>query len=322
MADGSERPIDLYTVLGIDRSATRDEVRRAYRRLARDLHPDVRPNDPVAEEEFKQVTYASQVLSNPQRRALYDEFGHLGLRDGFEPARYRAWRDRARAAGYEGPLESLFRGGDDESLEVGLEELFDGNVDSFLERLAHDERQHRARVDRARRSVETEVHVSFLDALGGTERELRVHGKAGDREVRVRIPPGVRDGETLRLRGRAGGNRPRDLVLTVRVEPHPWLRRAGDDLHFDLSLTPVEAYRGSRVPVPTPGGEVVVAVPPGTPSGAKLRLRGKGVTRGDSVGDLYAHVRIVLPPPGDEDVARALSAVSAQCGSVRRGLVL
>ena len=323
MADGTERASDLYAVLGIERSATRDDVRRAYRRLARDVHPDVRPGDREAEEEFKQITYAFQILSNPQRRGLYDEFGHLGLRDGFEPARYRAWRDRARAAGYEGPLESLFRGGGDEELDIGLQDLFDGDVDSFLEQLAHDERHHRARVERARRGVEAEVRLHLLEALSGTEREIHLRGRAGTPSVvRVRIPAGVRDGETLRLRGKAGGARPRDLVLTVRVEPHPWLRREGDDLCFDLPLTPAEAYRGARIPVPTPGGEVLVAVPPGTPSGTKLRLRGKGARRGEATGDLYASVRIVLPPPGDENVARALESVSSVCGEPRARLVL
>lgn len=317
MADGAARPKDLYAVLGVLRSAPRDDVKRAYRRLATELHPDVRPPSAEADERFAVATYAYQILGNPERRKLYDEFGHLGLREGFEPESYRRWQRRAHEAGYEGALEDLFRGGPDAAFDVALEEMFGGDVEGFLQDL---ERRAQRPATRRGREVAAQVRVGFLDSLRGIERELQPgNGRAGGpKAVRVHIPPGVRDGEQLRLTGRGGHHA---VKLTVRVEPHPVFRREGEDLHLDLPVTVAEAYRGAQVSISTPSGSVSLAIPAGSPGGAVLRVRNHGVRRGDAQGDLFAHLRVVLPPPGSPDVAAALDSVArAYPGDVRSAI--
>ncbi len=320
MADGTTEP-DPYEVLGVARAASPAEIKRVYRQLARELHPDRRPNDPAAEERFKQVARAYQVLNDPRRRKLYDEFGAIGLKDGFDADAYRTWQERARAAGYGGRLEDLFRGGRSARIDADVDDLFGGRVDDLLGR-------RRGRRVRRGRDLSCEIRLGFVEALRGMERKVvrSAPGVAG-RTLTARIPAGVRDGERVRLRGQGapgtGGGGPGDLVLTVRVEPHPVLHREGDDLHLDLPVTVREAYRGARVVVPTLAGPVSLTIPAGTRGGCRLRLRGKGAPgrSGQPAGDLIVHLQIVLPPPGSAVVGGLLDRVAELYDGDPRGRI-
>lgn len=296
---------DLYEILGVARSATDKEIRAAYRELARKNHPDRNPGDAAAEERFKEASYASDVLLNKEKRKLYDEFGEIGLREGFNAEAYRRYKSGAASGGGApgsfgfGNLEDLFgaRGGG--SAGWG-HEFFGGDVvDAIFGRAG-------GRRASPRSDVVSEVWIEFVEAVKGVEKELTLQLSRGEqRTLKVRIPRGVADGGKVRLRGQGidGG----DLVLEVHVRPHPHFRREGNDLLLDLPITVREAFEGARVDVPTPDGPVSLSVPKGSDGGRRLRLRGKGVGRGTKTGDLIVTLRIVLPKASEaaaEAVAR------------------
>jgi len=297
---------DLYSVLGVPRGAKPAEIKKAYRTLARELHPDRNPDDAVAEERFKDVSYAYDVLSSEDKRPLYDEFGEVGLKEGFDAEafrQYQAWQRAGSGRGrtVTGRHGEVFGGhgggGSIFDLESGLEGLFG------------------MRGRRSARGADhhSDIHIGFADALRGVERELTfgVPGQAeSGQTIKVRIPAGVRDGGKVRLRGQGGeprGKGPRgDLVLTVHVEPHAHFWREGDDLHLNLPVSPLEAHGGAKVRVPTLDGEVSLTIPSRSQGGAKLRLKGKGAQRGRARGDLYVHLRLCLPDADEPRLAELL----------------
>jgi curved DNA-binding protein len=312
LGEGADPPTmadrDLYAILGVSRSATDKEIRKAYRELARKHHPDRNPNNKEAEERFKDASFASEVLLNHDKRGIYDEFGEIGLREGFNPEAFRRYQERAsgsRDGGVSGfgSLEDLLgqmgnRGGGG-PWGGSLQDLFGGEVADTIFGGPGGGRSRK-------RDLVSEVTIEFSEAVRGAEREMSIAepGQA-PRTIKVRIPAGVRDGGRVRLRrqGQDGG----DLVLHVRVKEHPHFKREGNDLLLDLPITVGEAYRGAKVAVPTPDGVVSVRIPKGVRGGAKLRLRGKGVRQGSAVGDLIVHVEIVLPK--SELIADAVDAI-------------
>ncbi|RMH41072.1 MAG: J domain-containing protein [Deltaproteobacteria bacterium] len=375
---------DLYEVLGVSRTASADDIRKAYRKLARKYHPDVNPGNKEAEEKFKEVSAAYEVLSDPDKRKAYDEFGEASLASGFDPDKareYARWRTERQRTGH--PFEA-------EQFDFDLGDLF-GGFGGFggFGRAGTGGGRPGARA-RPGADVRATVQLDFATALRGTEVEVAVpieepcgacggrgvesgsastcdacggrgqvqavkgplrmvttcgacggSGKTGPRcgacggagtvsrtrKTRVRIPPGADDGDTLRIRGKgmpgAGGGPPGDLVIETRVAPHPRVRRVGRDLYLRVPVTLAEAYAGASIDVPTFDGRVTVKVPPGSQSGTKLRLRGKGVRRGDRVGDFYVELDVVMPPPGDAALADALRAADRLYPRpVREGLTL
>jgi curved DNA-binding protein len=290
---------DLYDILGVSRTASQDEIKKAYRRLAKKYHPDVNPGDKKAEEKFKEVTAAAEVLGDPKRRGLYDEFGADSLRSGFDAAKADAYRQWKRQGAPQGGMPFDF--GDFQEVRVGDYGTFDfGSIfeDLFGGRPGRG-RVRRGPVAQHGGHAEAEIEVDLRDAVLGAERDVRVDGKT----LRVKIPRGVVDGSTIRLSGQgepgAHGGKPGDLYLRVRLRAHPWVHREGHDLYFDLPVTVPEAVLGHEVTLPTFEGPVRLRIPPGTQSGRKLRLRGKGIPdlRGGERGDLYAVVKLVLPEP-------------------------
>lgn len=281
---------DLYKTLGVERTVDADTLKKAYRKLARDLHPDKNPGNKAAETRFKKVNHAFEVLSDSQKRSIYDEFGEDGLREGFDVNRARqakAWSQGGGgfSGGGRGPsLEDLFGGG--------------GGVD-FGDMFG---RSGFRRNPTPGDTLESDVTIDFRTAILGTSLEVRVGGQA----LTVKIPKGTQSGSKLRLAGKGAPSRtggpPGDLILTVNVSDHPQYRREGNDLHVDVPLTLSEAYFGTKVRVPTPGGAVTVTVPAQTQGGSMLRVRGKGVEQGTTTGDLF--VRFVLRLP-DHDLAAA-----------------
>jgi curved DNA-binding protein len=293
---------DYYEVLGVPRNADADELQQAYRRLARDNHPDIN-RDPAAEERFKDVNEAYHVLSDPQLRPRYDRFGE-DFRQVPED-----WDQRVRAGGARaGPgagrpdhggrtaysTDADFAdfggfGGAGGAGGIDLEDLFG---DMFG-------RGRSGPISGA--DQEAELPLSIEEAYRGGRRPITLTGTAGPRSYTVTIPPGVTDGQRIRLGGEGGQGRgsgtPGDLYLVVRILPHPRFRVDGRDITASLLLAPWEAALGATVPVTTPGGETKVAVPPGSSTGRRLRLRGEGMPspRG-TPGDLYAEVKIMVPP--------------------------
>lgn len=306
---------DLYGVLGVSRTADADAIKKAYRKLAKDLHPDKNPGNTQAETRFKAVNRAFNVLSDPKKRALYDEFGEEGLREGFDPERVRAYQRWSQQGGGRGGASG-----------VNVEDLFGGGGAGGFDFLG----DLFGRGGRRRAPVKGEDHeqsltIDFMSAVRGTSLELR---QSDGGSVTVRIPAGAHDGSRVRIAGHGSpspyGGPPGDLVLTLHVEPHPLLRREANDLHLDVPITLHEAYFGAKIQVPTLDGPVTMKVPPRTQSGAVLRLRGKGVARKNKEpGDLYVHFVIHVPTTESPDLAKLMEqAAKFQTDDPRKSLAL
>ena len=312
-------PRDFYEVLGVPRTASQDEIQRAYRKLARTYHPDVN-KDPDAENRFKEIAEAYDVLSDPDLRKRYDAFGHQfrQVPEDVDPETWarspgagRRRRTRATAgapSGRDGGETWFTTGfGDD----VDIEDLFG---DLFGARSGRRGWSGRGPVAGADQEVEVEVGVE--EAYRGSRRTLTLSGPGGDRRIEVTIPPGVTDGQRIRLRGLGGqgtgGATAGDLYLIVRIRPDRRYRVEGRDVHVELRLAPWEAALGTTVPVDTPGGEAKLVVPPGTSSGRQLRLEGRGLPnpRGRP-GDLFAEARIMVPPTPTEEERRLFEELAS-----------
>ncbi|WP_182909604.1 DnaJ C-terminal domain-containing protein [Microbispora sp. H13382] len=306
---------DFYEILGVPRTADQDEIQRAYRKLARTYHPDVN-KAPDAEDRFKEVSEAYEVLSDPGTRRRYDAFGPDFRRvpEGVDPAAYARARAGAGAGagpGWAGPGPAWARGPGGEEIHFTTGEGFEGiDLEDLLGGVFA--RRRRGATGRAWGPVpgadqEAELPLTVEEAYRGGRRSITIPGPGGGRTLQVNIPPGVTDGQRIRLAGQGGagsdGARAGDLYLIARIADHPRYRLEGRDIHVRLPLTPSEAALGATVAVDTPGGEAKVKVPPGTSSGRRLRLRGQGMPnpRGRP-GDLLAEVRIMVPPTlGDEE---------------------
>ncbi len=289
---------DYYSVLGVERSASEAEIKKAYRRLARQYHPDVSKETDAAEK-FREATEAYDVLTDPQKRKLYDQFGHAGVQAGGpgEPA------GPGGAGPYGGPRVRWSTGGPGQA--VNIEDFlrgFGGGGDVDAEDLFGG--FGRRRGPRKGPDIEYQLTLDFLQAARGVTTSIQVQrptGEGGFRPERidVKIPPGVDDGSRVRVRGKgspgAQGGPPGDLYIVTRVQEHPLFRRDGLDVYVDLPVTVAEAMLGARVEVPSLEGQAVVTVPAGTSSGTRLRLKGGGISRGSRQGDLYAVVKIVVP---------------------------
>lgn len=292
----------LYDILGVAKDASDDAIRKAYRKLARQHHPDVNPGNKSAEDAFKKVSSAYEVLSDQKKRAAYDEFGDASLQGGFDAVKareYARWQDtrqQTREAQYEdGPVEFDFA------------EMFG-----------------RARGPSRGAELHATLQMELHQVNSGTEVSLDVPGQG---TVRVRIPPGADTGSTVRLAGKgapgARGGPPGDLVIEIEVKAHPRLRRDGLDLSMDLPVTLDEAYNGASIDIPTLEGQVALKIPPRSQNGAKLRLRGKGIGKKDTRGDLLISLDVRMPDREDEALAAALKASSAAYSkSVREELKL
>ncbi len=268
---------DYYAALGVPRDADADQIKKAYRKLARQHHPDM-SKAPEAEARFKDVAEAYATLKDADKRAAYDELGRRPAGEEFAPP--PQWRQQYDAG------ESPF---DEADLADLLAAFGRGRRDS-----SH------APLPRAGRDFETTVHIALEDAHRGTTLNLDLADAGGDRTLQVTIPPGVIAGQKLRLRGKGAkgqhGGADGDIYLHIALAPHALYRADQHDLYFDLALAPWEAALGAEMEVPTLDGPVLLTVPPGTRSGRKLRLRGRGLANGrGGRGDLYAVTHIDVP---------------------------
>ncbi len=296
---------DYYELLGVDRSATADEIRRSYRKLAQTYHPDIN-KDPEAEARFKKIAEANDVLSNPELRAKYDAFGADFRRvpDDVDP---EEWANAQRVRDTAGRPPPGWQS------DIG-EEAFQ----EFLRDLQRERRTNsRGWGPIPGADQRASITLSIEDAFHGGRRSLTMAGPTGERTIQVNVPAGVTDGQTIRLPGQGGrgteGAPAGDLYLHVTIEPHPRYRLTGRDIEVDLPLAPWEAALGATVRVEGPGGATKIKVAPGTSSGTRLRIRGQGMPGPRQGGDLYARVQIVVPETvSDEEQAlyRELAEIS------------
>jgi curved DNA-binding protein len=303
---------NLYEILGVAPDADADTIRDAYRKLARQYHPDVNPGDAASEERFKEISQAYATLSDAEKRSQYDEFGEVALEGGFDAEAARRAREGfgARFGGGGAPhFAGEFSFGD-------LDDLLGG----AFSRAGDPSARWQPRPARGP-DLHASIALDFLDAALGGEQRVSIARPSADGSVKqerlsVRIPPGVADGGRIRLAGKGGehpGARAGDLYLDVRVRPHRFFRREGRDVHLEVPISFREAALGARVEIPTLDGRATVTIPPGTRGGSKLRLRGKGIpTAGKSTpGDLIATVQIEVPRELDEQGRQAVESLGA-----------
>ena len=313
---------DYYEVLGVSRSAAADDIKKAYRKLARKHHPDLNPNDPSAEGRFKEVQEAYDVLADDKKRETYNQFGHAG-----DDSATVAQAAAAAAAASEGrPGGFRYAPQDPGDADVDFSDVDMGDLfENFMgrQRGRSSRRAGQSPFRRATAAPEQmrgadlahNLTLPFLDAVRGTTVELRFAGseRAGDETIAVHIPPGIDDGSKIRVRDKGylspmGGPRG-DLIITAHVTPHPYFQRQGRDILLDLPISAAEAAHGATISVPTLDGPVDLRVPSGIGSGKKLRIKGRGVSQRDgSRGDEYCRIFIQLPPDLAADEKAQLTA--------------
>lgn len=287
---------DPYATLGVSRSATADEIRRAYRTLAKELHPDVRPGDKAAEERFKKATAGFNLLSDPTTKARFDR-GEIDAdgneRMAFSSRPRQGARAHAGAGAGPGPGAGAGAGSSGDAFDLG---------DIFSDLFGPGFGSSRGYSRMRGRDIRFTLEVEFLDSINGARKRISL---AEGRTLDVAIPAGVETGQVLRLKNQGGagvqGGPAGDALVELQVKPHPFFRREGQDIHMDLAISLTEAVEGGKVQAPTPSGNVALTVPAGSNTGKTLRLKGKGVA---GQGDQFVRLQVVLPETPDEDLKK------------------
>jgi DnaJ-class molecular chaperone len=308
---------DYYEILGVSKTASADELKSAYRKLARKYHPDATKNDPKMTERFKEVQEAYDVLGDATKRGNYDQFGHAGVGAGgaggaggqgaggdpFEAFRRQQSRGNGARRWNGGPGVSVedfdFGSGGGTDFSSLFENMFGGGRGGG----AGGRQRGRGRAPQRGQDIEHPVTLTFDQAARGTHLQLQIDRGGKIETIDVKVPPGVKEGSRLRVKGRGEqtGGEPGDLsILVTQVGTHPYFRREELDIYVDVPVSLYEALLGAKVEVPTLDDKLAVTIPPGTPGGAKLRIKGKGIQRGDEQGDEYAVIKIVLPKNLDD----------------------
>jgi DnaJ-class molecular chaperone len=284
---------DPYEALGVERTASPEAIQKAYRQLAKKLHPDLNPGNKAAEERFKEVSAAYDLLSDADKRARFDR-GEIDAA-GAERPRQRYYRDFHSEGAAANPYQDYSGFADFADSDDILSELFRRGGDVHVRARGPDMRYR--------------LPIEFLEAVTGATKRLTLPGGG---TLDVAIPPGIQEGQVLRLRGKGapglGEGEPGDALVEVTIKPHRFFTREGDDIHLELPVTLSEAVLGGRINVPTPTGAVTMSVPKGANTGTVLRLRGKGVPkRGGGQGDELVKLKVMLPPEPDPDLEAFVS---------------
>lgn len=300
---------DYYDILGVSKSATGDELKKAYRKLAMKYHPDKNPDDKTAEDKFKQVSEAYDVLRDPQKRKSYDQFGHAGA--GFGASGFGAG-----AGGFagNGNFHQYYSGRSTESFQDLFTEIFGDIFGSGK----------RAQAQKRGSDLRYTVHISLEEAAQGAQKTISFMRLRGNKEepakLQVSIPAGVKDGQRLKLKseGDSGPNHgPNgDLFVVVNIRPHSLFVRSGNDISFDLPISIKDAILGCKTTIPTLTGSAQINIPPGTTSGKNLRLRGKGFPQigGHGSGDLYIRILVDVPKEIGPEAKKHLEAFEKLVG--------
>ena len=278
---------DPYKLLKVDRSASQEDVKRAYRKLAKELHPDINPGNQEVEQKFKEISQAYSILGDPEKRKRFDqgEIDATGQETPFKGGFYRNHAGTRRGAKY-----NPFDFGED----VNADDIF---ADLFGAR--------NRRVRRPGANVSYTVPISFLEAAKGAKKRIKL---ADGKTLDVRIPPGTEDRQTLRLKGQGmpgvGGGPAGDALVEAHIQPHAFFERKGNNVHVELPVTLQEAVLGATVTVPTVHGSVSMKIPAGSNSGSTLRLKGKGIKarESDEMGDQYVKLKVMLPERPDQEL--------------------
>jgi len=290
---------DPYKTLGVTQSSTADEIKSAYRKLAKKLHPDVNPGRKDIEQKFKEVTAAYDLLSDPEKRKRYDrgevdnqgnERGWGGSPGGDPFGGSSNWRTRARGAGARADADPF----------AGF-----GSAEDIFAEFMGGGRNKRQRASTKGADVTYALSILFVEAALGAKRRVTLEsGKTID----VTIPPGTSEGHKLRLRGQGQGGAAGagDAIIEIHVEPHPFFTRKENDIYLEVPISLPEAVLGASIKVPILDGHVTVKVPKGANSGSSLRLKGKGIPSGSTHGDMFVKLKIVLPEPMPEDLMNAM----------------
>lgn len=315
---------DYYEILGVSKTASADEIRRAHRKLVRQYHPDVNQNNPKASEKFKEVQEAYDVLSDDTARKKYDQFGHEP--DMAEQMR-RAQQQQQQAygsggfggfgGGY-GPRTQTWQGSPGgptvEDFDFGgaggmggiFEQLFGGGA------AARRAGGRRARSEQRGSDIEHPLSITFEQAARGTSVNLQLNSGGDTETIEVKIPAGVKDGSRVRIKGKGGagpdGNG--DLFIITTITPHPYFKRDNLDVLLDFPISLYEAINGAKITAPTLDGPVTLTIPPGTSSHAKLRIAGRGIFRGSEKGDQFVILRVVIPKGLDADDKKAIDEIA------------
>lgn len=279
---------DPYEFLGVKKNASQEDIQKAYRRLAKKLHPDLNPGNKKAEEQFKEISAAYDLLADPEKRARFDR-GEIDA-TGAERPRQRYYRDFS-----EGDRNQY-------SSDAGFADFAD--VDDIISEMFG--RQRRSNFRTRGTDVHYRLSLDFLDAINGGKQKITLPDGAA---LDVTIPPGTRDGQVLRLRGKGqpglNGGPPGDALIEIEVRPHPVFTLKGDDVHAEVPISLREAVLGGKIGVPTPSGTVTMTVPKWSNAGTVLRLRGKGAVRSDKTrGDEYVTLKVMLPEKPDPELER------------------
>lgn len=284
-----------YDILGVAKSASADEIKKAYRKLAKELHPDLHPNDKRMAERFKEASAAYSLLSNAENRAKYDR-GEINGEGGAQGS-----------AGFQDAYRQYQQAG----ARSGGGSRFDFDAEDFFSDIFGGGRQKRGPAPQRGPDRVYQVTINFLDAVKGVKKRITLeNGKTLD----IKIPVNVREGQQIRLKGQGGkgvaNGADGDALIEVNIAPHAFFRLEGNDIHLDLPITLPEAVLGAKVQVPTVDGPVTLNIPAGSNSGKKLRLKGKGAEGGkpSTRGDQYVTLTVVLPEPVDSDLQKAVES--------------